>query len=366
MFYVKKQSDNYFCNYSRTILIVFSFLYLVFPLFIQPIVGENFYIYSYYQYKVTCYSLLFFVGVVLLICNLSHCISKHAYVSCPLPDKTSLKFFYWLNILYFIKMILHGIPLKLAGASREELLMSISSQLITGYGYVLLLACISLLCLKNQKYIIIFALCCLCLDIIYQGKIFSSYLIMLLMFYLDNLRIKMSMRKLLLIGLLGFSFIFTIFTLRALSSGGFFLVDVYSIFSEFMGVNATIGWGYEYNMANSPMALTNFDTILQDFYIADVGHGLALSPVAYFIGNFGNKYLFISVLFFVFIAILYGISSMIIGRYALLVFMYDYLHFMRHGPDLFLLKSITHLSFLIIILCIFQNYKNNKHKFLEY
>ena len=65
----------------------------------------------------------------------------------------------------------------------------------------------------------------------------------------------MSMRKLLLIGLLGFSFIFTIFTLRALSSGGFFLVDVYSIFSEFMGVNATIGWGYEYNMANSPMAL---------------------------------------------------------------------------------------------------------------
>lgn len=366
MLYVKERSKSYSCNYSRTILIVFAFLYLVFPLFIQPIVGEEFYIYSCYQYHATYYSLLFFVGIVLLLYCLSRCVNKYPYVSCPLPDKISLKFFYWINILYFFKMIICGIPLRLAGASRLELLMSISSQLVTGYGYILLLAFISLLCLKDRKYIILFAICCLCLDLIYQGKIFSGNLVMVLMFYLDDLRVKMSIRRLLLIGLLGFCFLFAIFTLRALSSGGILLVDVYSLFSEFMGVNATIGWGYEYNMVNAPASLIDFDAILQDYYFEDVGHGLALSPAAYFIGNFGNKYLIAVLLFFILIAIIYSVSSMIIGRYTLLVFMYNYLHLMRHGPNLFLSKSITHLSFLIIVLYIFQCYKNNKSKDFNY
>lgn len=349
--------SRYSPNYSVAILIAFSFLYFVLPIGIQYIVGESFYIYSSYQFQVTGITLSFFGGLILFIAFLRAGVKKYPYTRSIPPDKYSFKIFFYINMIYLIIIVVRGILFRMQGATREYLLEYISAQLIPGYGYLLLLAGIAIIYLKNDKLLYYFVAVCLIVDLIYQGKIFSTNAVMVAMFYLDDKKVKISFKKLLVIGASGFGFLFIIFAIRAIGSGDNPLMSIYSLFSEFMGVNATIGWGYDYYKSNMPMVLSGFDLILQDFYIRTSGHGLALSPAAYFVGNFGDKCLFVSAFYLIAIYCFYRITSMVIGRFALFVFMYDFIHLLRHGPNLFLSKSITHILFLIGILIFFNNYK---------
>jgi hypothetical protein len=349
--------SRFLFNYSLAILIVFSFLYFVIPIGIQYIVGESFYIYSSYQFQVTGITLYFFGGIVLFIVFLKARVKINPCTRSIPPDKYSFKIFFYINMIYLIIIVIRGISFRIQGVTREYLLEYISAQLIPGYGYLLLLAGIAVIYLKSDKLLYYFIAICLIIDLIYQGKIFSTNAVMVTMFYLDEKKLKISFKRLLIIATCGFGFLFIIFTIRSIGNGGNALINIYSLFSEFMGVNATIGWGYDYYKSNMPMALSGFDLILQEFYIGISGHGLALSPAAYFVGNFGDGYLFMSPFYLIVLYFFYRISSMIIGRFALFVFMYDFIHLLRHGPNLFLAKSIAHLLFLIGILIFFNNYK---------
>lgn len=360
-----KKLKKYSYSYSKTVLIIFAFLYLILPIFLQKVVGDDFYIYSKFQSFVTVSSIFFFFLICLLVFYVSR-IAKGKYrVNIRPPDNKSYLFFYWANIIYMFLIIIRGFILRLNGISRIELLSSLSSQLIPGYGYLLLLSCIATLHINKRFNLILFILLSLLIDITYQGKIFSTNAFMLLMFYLDINYVKMSIKRLCAIGGIGLFFLFVIFAIRAMASGGNLFVDVYSFFSEFMGVHATIGWGYDYNQANMPMRLTHFDEVLQNYYMGSVGHGLALSPVAYFIGNFGIYNIPISILYTILLILIYYTFSLFLGRFTLYVFMYNFIHLLRHGPNIFLQKSISHMLLLSIILIIFCNYVINKNNALN-
>ena len=51
--------------------------------------------------------------------------------------------------------------------------------------------------------------------------------------------------------------------------------------SEFLGVQASIGWAMEYFSEGYPASFWAFGATLQDFYKSSVGHGLATSPGAF-------------------------------------------------------------------------------------
>ena len=365
---VEKRLNDYSCDYVKTIFIAFSLLYLILPYCLYNIVGDDFYIYSSYQSLTVFYSLVFFFLLWLVFGLLQKQVRKFETVNSIPPDRISFKIFFSIDSIYLLVIILRGIQFRLHGADRNYLLEMISSQLVPGYGYLLLLACISVIYLKERKYLFYFVGICFFIDLIYQGKIFTTNAVMVTMFYLDDLRIKISIKRLCYIGLVGFGFLFMIFAIRAVASGENVFVSVYSLFSEFMGVNATIGWGYEYFSSNQPPALLDFDFILREYYIDEVGHGLALSPVAYFIGNFGTTYPYFFSLFLYLgiIYILYFLSIKVLGRYALFVFMYNYIHLLRHGPDLFLFKSFLHTLFLVLVILLFNNYQEQKKGYSNY
>jgi hypothetical protein len=323
-------------------------------LFTQGILGEDFYIFSTYQFSVSKYTYIFFIEIVFLFVLIFNKVSKSHTEVFPPVNKNICRLIIYLCIIYETIIIIRGIPLRIRGATRLELLDSISEQLIPGYGYLLLLASIFVIYLKNNRILIFFIIVGFIIDIIYHGKIFAFNSLMVVMYYLDFRGIKVSFKRLVLIGLIGISFLVFINFLRGSSLAR---LTVYTFFSEFIGVNATIGWAYEYQRYDMPKMLVNYDKILEDYYYNASKHGLALSPVAYFVGNFHQVYFLAISIYFAVVYAIYSITANIIGRLSLFLFMYDFIHLLRHGPNLFLTKSTAHIFVVIIIFTIFHYIK---------
>lgn len=362
----KKESmlqKSFSFSYSKLTLLGLAFLYFILPLPLQYVVGEDFYIYSKYQFAVMYASVWFyallFVFIVLLLKN----IKTETFLNRIRPSSGLCRTIYFINIAYLLIVLVRGIFLRRAGTSREELLGIISSQLLPGYGYLLLVSSLATIYLKNRWYLLGFMVLAFSTDLVYQGKIFATVGLMVTMFYLDNIHFRFSLSRILLLIVGGFCFLILIFILRSLSVDAGTsdnLVGVYTFFSEFMGVNATAGWGLEFHTLRMPTSLFNFDPTLQKFYLSSVGHGLAISPVGYFLGNCGDWYLFFAAIYLIFVYLIFYFSSKVVGRFSLFVLMYNFIHLLRHGPDIFLYKCILQLIFLIVILCFIKCWEGNR------
>lgn len=350
--------EKFLFSYSKLTLLALAFLYFMMPLGLQYIVGEDFYIFSKYQFLVSDRSFIFYLLLVIFLTLLVKFSQKETVSFNRLPSRQIFNIFYLINISYLLIILIRGVFLRRQGASRDELLSIISSQLIPGYGYILLLACIAIIHLKSKKHLILFIIVAFSVDILYQGKIFATVSLILLMFFIDNMKAKFSYLRLLLIGLCGFGFLTLIFVIRAFAKDGqdSDFVGVYTFFSEFMGVQATTGWSYGYHLANLPGSFSDFDLALQKYYVSSVGHGLAISPVAYFTGNFGDFYLVASITFFFILFMIFYYSSKLLGRYTLFVLGYNFIHLLRHGPNVFLHNCILQLSFLIVVVFLIKSF----------
>lgn len=358
--------QSYSFSYSILILIGLAFLYLVLPLVLQYLVGEEFYIFSKYQFSVASASAFFFLSLSAMILLLSKKVKITTYLGLSRPSDRLCKLIFLLNFAYLIIVLVRGILLRSNGISREELLNVVSSQLIPGYGYLLLITSLCIIYLKDKWYLAAFLVLAFSIDIVYQGKIFATVGLMITMFYLDNTKYRFSVWRILMLALCGFGFLTLIFVIRSINAEGGTpnddLVTVYTFFSEFMGVNATAGWGYEYFSLHLPRNLFNFDPVLQKYYLSSVGHGLAISPVGYLFGNFGNYYILAAIVYLICVFGLFYISSKIIGRYVIFVFMYNYIHLLRHGPDIFLYKCVLQIIFLTFVITFIKVITNNKRK----
>ena len=356
---------NYSLSYSKLILIGLAFLYFIAPSFMENIVGADFYIYSKYQSLVSSYSISFFFILVVFLWLLLSIVPERK-LKVPKVSNRVLKIIFFLNCLYQLFLISQGVLGRVSGLSRIELLDKIGSLLIPGYGYILLLACISILKLRRRKLLIIFFCLSFTIDVLFQGKIFATVSLMLLMFYLDLSHIKLTTKRIIILIVSGFTFLISVILLRSTNEvNSDTLLDIYTSFSEFMGVQATVGWGYEYSLNYKPVDLFKFDTTLQDYYYTSVGHGLALSPAGYFLGNFGENYYFIVSLYFVSLFILYVLAARLIGKYSIFILMFNYIHLLRHGPSIFLSNSILQMIFLILITFFLKLVNEEKHKLLR-
>lgn len=358
---IAEREESITYSYSKLILFGFSALYLLFPYLLEYYIGAEFYIYSSYQDITFKYSLIFFSILFLTINLIIIDLRRFNIVKCALPSKRSAKIIIWINIAYLGVICARGLPLRLGGASRDILLELISSQLLPGFGFLFLLCIVAVIYLKDRKYLLLFIAVCFVVDIIHQGKIFTSYAVLSLMFYLDNIRTKISLKRIVLIVSLGFSFLLMIFFMRAISADQNPLLGAYSFFSEFMGVNATNGWAYEYHLTGGNRDLSDFDATLREYYVKDVGHGLALSPVAYFIGNYGDLFFIHVILYFIVVFMIFHISVKFIGKYALVILLYNVIHLLRHGPNLFLSKCMFQLIFIIGLIAILNFWKERKY-----
>lgn len=347
--------SKYSFNYCILALAGFGFLYFILPLILQNIVGPEFYIFSKEQGKVYFENIIFY----LLLTSFLFLLSSNV-IQTPWIVNSASKFVNYLIIIvtfiYLIFVFGKGLILSRSGVPREELLEIISSQLVPGFGYLLLACFFSIIRLRKAYILIAFGLLALSLDVVYQGKIFVTNALMLTMFFLDNSKIKLTFLRVVSFILIGFGFLAFIFILRSLSAGeSNAAIGVYTYFSEFMGVNATSGWAKEYAATGGVHGFFNFDPILQKFYIGNVGHGLAISPVAYFIGNFGDYYYLIVIAYFLVLFFMFYLSSYILGRFCFLILVYNFIHLLRHGPDIFLYKCFLQLT-IVSLAVIFINF----------
>ncbi len=355
----KELSKKY--AYSNLIILGFCSLYLIIPYFLQNLVGDDFYIYSSFQNQTLIPTIFFFLCLITSITILTYDLKWHSKIEIGKLSIRSYRQIFFLTVFYLLIIIIRDLPLKLSGASRNEMLGAISSQLLPGFGFLLLLCMIAIIQLHQKKFLIIFCIVCFMVDLVHEGKIFVSYALLCLMFYLDDNRIKLSFKRIIILGCVGLSFLLLIFFMRAFAVGENPLLSVYAFFSEFMGVNATSGWAVEYNHAGLPSDLTDFDMTLRSYYLGSVGHGLALSPVAYFLGNFGSLFYVVTFIYCIIITCVGLIGNRTIGKYSLLVILYNLIHLLRHGPNLFLSKCIFQILFLTLFFMWLNNASYRKN-----
>jgi hypothetical protein len=343
-------------SYSYSILAIsgFGFPYFILPLFLQNIVGQDFYIYSKYQSSVYFENIFFYSFLLIFLILLS---SKMLYKPWILnrPSKAVNYIVIFLTFFYLFIVFYHGFALNRAGLAREELLEIISSQLVPGFGYLLLGCFFSILRINKVYLLAAFAALALSLDVAYQGKIFVTNALMLTMFFLDNRKVKLTIFRAIGFAAIGFGFMAFIFLLRSFHAGeGNAAVGVYTYFSEFMGVNASSGWAKEYEIAGGATGFFDFDPVLQKYYIGSVGHGLAISPVAYFIGNFGSYFYLAVILYFVGLFFMFYFSSYVLGRFCFFIFLYNLIHLLRHGPDIFFYKCFLQIVAAVVLVLFFN------------
>ena len=128
-----------------------SALYLVIPIFVYMGIGEDFYIYSSSQSLVNYISVLCFFALNIFILFLLKIAAKPPKFILFVKMSASTVIIY-VNYVLMLLILVVGIKLRASGAGRPELLESISNPIVPGFGFILLLSCIS--CVLNKRKIL--------------------------------------------------------------------------------------------------------------------------------------------------------------------------------------------------------------------
>jgi hypothetical protein len=348
------QSCHYSYSFSKFALYGFGFLYLILPIGIQYFIGANFYLYSNSQHLQNFASIFSYIILCFFVFLATKSLNSmtHKNTAKNTPD---FSIFVYINYLLVLNIIVTGLILRINGAGRMELVEALHADLFPGYSLILLAAVLSSILRKNSFHLGAFTVLSIAIDFIYMGKLYSFISFMAWVFYLDINQVKITYSKAFILAILGFGFLFAIFFSRSfVTDGEISIISAYSIFSEFLGVNASIGWAAEYSNNSLPIQLNDFSTALEPTFIAQVGHGLALSFPAYFIGNFGVYWVPFMLLYFLIVFISIYLANKNLGPILIFVILYNYQHLMRHGPDIFIYKILFQIVFLLTIF----NYKN--------
>jgi len=343
---------------TRILFVGLIFLYFVLPVAISEFIFDNtFYIYSSFQSHANAYSLIYGLLFGLFIIILFKASPSLAYkkVTIRLKKWRGARFAYYAMVIYSIVLLLYGMKLRLLGSSREDLLSGMDDFLLPGMSMLLLFASVFAVCNANRaQFYGLFALF-LAIDVTFNGKIFSFLALILFFARIDYIR--PSRRAIIQAFTFWFGFGLILLFLSGLTrislAGDDLNVNAagiaYLFGSEFLGVQASIGWGMDYFNHGQPFALWNFGSILQEFYITNVGHGLATSPGAFFQANFGVGGPFVALLACLIGLVVFRASARWIGFVAYLIIAINFQHFLRHGIDVFLVKILSQMIFAILV-----------------
>jgi hypothetical protein len=136
------------------------------------------------------------------------------------------------------------------------------------------------------------------------------------------------------------------------SRGDFNTISFYSVLMEFRGVLSSVQFSY--------FSLEDFDFKLfrQNIEVASIesiGFNLAYHPLLYF-RAFGH--VIVSVLLYFFILFIFSLCGLrLIGNYFVLIYQLNFIHFLRHGIDIFLWNIFLY-TFILFLLAILMKYAN--------
>jgi hypothetical protein len=318
--------------------------------------GDVFYIYSIAQPMGDVLSVVFgliVVGWIYLVFPRS--ISKTNPLIIRISKLHICPISYWIYLSYLGAAILYGLSLRMHGAGRLDLLSGEDNFLLPGLGYIL--TCCGIHCIRSRssRPLTYFVLLSLFTDAVFGGKIFSFIAVGLVFMRLDylNLPAHKIRRIFIFVCCLGIVLITLTSVSRTLMAGeslkSGLLPEVYLAAEEFMGVQASTGWAVSYYADHLPSDLVHFVYTLQDYYIASVGHGLGVSPTAWFVGNFGNWGILVGTGSLLGVAALLRWARRYLSWIVILILSLNYQHFLRHGFNIFLQKFIAQIVFFVIL-----------------
>ena len=343
---------------SRALLVLLLIFYFIIPVPVSEIIFKNdFYIYSKLQDKANTLSLLYGAIFIFWVCLLfrQKKPSLNCLASTRLVSWMGLRVAYFAMLVYALMVFFYGQKLRVMGASRADLLDGMDNFLFPGMGLLLMLASVFCVAKASRLQFYSIFLTFLLVDMTYNGKIFSFLAMILFFLRLDyiNPSRKTILKAFGLWGALGVLILFFSGLMRMTLAGDDLNSDVvgvaYLFGSEFLGVQASIGWAMEYFLQSYTTTFWAFGSTLQDFYISSVGHGLATSPAAFFEANFGSAGPFVAIFGCCMALIFFRISERVLGWVAYLIVAINFQHFLRHGIDVFLGKVIFQMIFAIVI-----------------
>lgn len=343
---------------TRALFIILLFFYFIIPAVISSLVFNNeFYIYSRLQSSANSYSIaygiLFSLFVYVIFKSSLGLAQKKATLRLVKWRGTS--FSYYVMMAYSLVLILYGFELRSLGASREDLLGGIDAFLLPGMSLILLFASLFAVTKATRlQFYSLFALFLL-IDIAFNGKIFSFLALVLFFVRLDltHPSRRAIIRAFAFWAALGLLMLLLTGLMRISLAGddlNFNAIGIAYLFgSEFLGVQASIGWGMDYFAQGYPIALWNFGSALQEFYITSVGHGLATSPGAFLQANFGDLGPIVAVFGCLLGLIVFRFSARSLGLVVYLIVAINFQHFLRHGLDVFMLKLLSQMIVAILV-----------------
>lgn len=355
---------------TRVLVIFLIFSYFILPAAISYIIFHNeFYIYSGLQSQANLYSLVygFIFAIFVFVLFKPNPIFKHKIISGRLIKWRGTSVAYYAMISYSLVLILYGWKLRSMGASREDLLNGIDNFLFPGMSMILLFASFFAVARATRlQFYFLFALF-LFIDVTFNGKIFSFLALILYFVRLDlsHPSGRTIVKNFTIWVVLGLSMLLLSGLMRISLAGGDFNTNAigiaYLFGSEFLGVQASIGWGMEYYAQGYPQTFWNFVFTLQDFYLSSVGHGLAVSPGALLQANFGEGGPFVAILGCLIALVVLRLSARWLGFVAYLIVAINFQHFLRHGLDVFFVKLLSQMIFVILVAIVVNPFGRTHH-----
>lgn len=350
-------NDSFHLLNTKRFFIVLILAYFILPALTSHFIFEgNFYIYSESQDSGDLYSAL--IGVFMLLW-VGIFFPKKALRYIGLVDEIAtsrlFRWIYNLFMVYLLLLTLYGLKLRMGGSSREELLDGMDNFLLPGMSYLLLGAAVVSVASRSWVRLTVFVVACVIVDMTFNGKIFSFLAAATIFFRMDYAGVsrKISNRVWKIVLVVGPLLLFIIGLSRIVLSGASLefglLTIIYTFASEFLGVEASVGWAIDYYNSGQSASLLAFASSFQDSYISEVGHGLALSPVAFFVGNFGPVGVLFMIVSMLFLAWFTRMTRAAFTWVIFLIFALNFQHFMRHGFNVFIVKIITQALFFYMV-----------------
>lgn len=260
---------------------------------------------------------------------------------------------YNIYIFYLVFLLFLGFFLRLIGTERGDLLGILSSTFIQGMGIILILFYLKFI-KSNKKVIILVSILFCIIDVLFMGKQYFISLVTILIFLADCNSFKIKVLHLMLIFVISVLFVFII----NLSRGDFSEIDLFSSLMEFRGVLSSIQFA---NHDISIFGLSVFRTSVENSSVDTYGYNLAFHPLMFF-RSISDSASFSIIVYSTFVFFLLKLMIRTIGGYAVLIIALNFIHFLRHGIDLFLIKII--FQFFIVLLFRIK-YDLNKKEILD-
>ena len=346
-----KQGNTSLTN-SSLFCFTLLFCYFILPYLCSLLLPEGFYIFSRYKKEadfpvVIGFLLSFLFFYIILKCNKWTRRIDHL----PTLSRQGLRFFYMIFLVQIIIIAFIGTYYRVIGVSNRDFLLETQhSFLISGTSYIFVCSFLYMAIFTNRKTLLLLSVLFIYIDILFMGKKFVFYIIGILLYRSDIKSKTKNSKPFFYAGFAGAFFLLFIYVVRALTadSSASIALDVYSFFAEFLGVYASAGWAIEYSQ--NIKGWWGVVRELSTYYVGEVGHGLALHPVAYFLAVFEELWYVYMVLYLIVLALFFYLFSMFIGSAVVLVLLVNIMHFMRHGPEIFFQQFILQALFLSIII----------------